>query len=63
MKIQWTARAKSNLRELQEYIAEDSPENAERFIVKIFDSVEKLTDQPKLGRQVPKPTIETMYAS
>jgi len=54
MKIEWAERAKANLWELHEHIAIDSPENADRFIEKIFDSVEALADQPKMGRQVPE---------
>jgi len=54
MKIEWAERARTNLWELHEYIAEDSPENADRFIAKIFDNVEALVDQPKMGRHAPE---------
>lgn len=54
MKLEWAESARSNLRQLREYIAEDSPENADRFIAKIIASVEALTDQPNMGREVPE---------
>ena len=54
MKIQWAASAQTNLRELYDYIAEDSPQNAERFITRLFDAIDHLADQPKMGRRVPE---------
>lgn len=54
MKIQWAAGAQTNLRELYDYIAEDSPQNAERFITRLFDAIDHLADQPKMGRRVPE---------
>ncbi len=54
MTIEWSARARSDIRELQKYIAKDSPHYARRFIGKIFGAVEKLVDHPKIGRQVPE---------
>jgi len=54
MTIRWSARARSDIRELQKYIAKDSPYYARQFIGKIFGAVEKLVDYPKIGRQVPE---------
>jgi len=54
MTIRWSARALSDIRELQKYIAKDSPYYARQFIGKIFGAVEKLVDYPKIGRQVPE---------
>ena len=52
MKIEWAARARTDIRELRQYIAQDSPHYARRFIEKIFQAVEKLPEHPHLGRQV-----------
>ena len=52
--IDWSARARNDIRDLQEYIAKDSTYYARRFVEKIFKAVEKLTDHPKIGRRVPE---------
>lgn len=54
MKIEWAIRARTDIRELQRYIAKDSPYYARRFIEKIFQAAEKLPEHPRLGRQVPE---------
>lgn len=54
MTIRWSARARSDIREVQKYIAKDSPYYARQFIGKIFGAIEKLIDHPKIGRQVPE---------
>ena len=54
MRIEWATSARANLLELYDYIAEDSPQNAERFITRLFDAIDHLADQPKMGRHVPE---------
>ncbi len=54
MKIDWSARARTDLEDLQAYISKDSPYYARRFIAKIIASVELLADQPRMGRRVPE---------
>ncbi|MGH8580034.1 MAG: type II toxin-antitoxin system RelE/ParE family toxin [Gammaproteobacteria bacterium] len=54
MTIRWSARARSDIRDLQKHIAKDSPYYARQFIGKIFGAVEKLVDHPRIGRQVPE---------
>ena len=54
MAIEWSARARTDLRELQTYIAQDSPHYARRFVEKIFKAVETLTEHPQIGRKVPE---------
>jgi plasmid stabilization system protein ParE len=49
MKIQWTSPAVSDLESIREYISKDSVFYANRFIDKIFDSVEILAEQPEMG--------------
>ena len=63
MRIEWANGARVNLQELDDYIAEDSPQNAEGFLARLFDIVEKLADQPRLGRRVPEPIAERMCVS
>jgi addiction module RelE/StbE family toxin len=52
--IEWSRRARTDLRELKAYIAKDSPYYGRRFTERIIASVEKLADFPKIGRRVPE---------
>ena len=54
MKIEWSARSRTDLKELKNYIGHDSPYYARRFIARIITSVEKLADFPDIGREVPE---------
>ena len=57
MAIEWSARARTDLRELWTYIAQDSPHYARRFVEKIFKAVESLTNIPRSGARFQKPTV------
>lgn len=50
MRIQWTKGAKQNLKQVEEYIAQDNPHAAIATVLKIIKSVEALADHPALGR-------------
>ncbi len=54
MVIEWSHRARTDIRDLKAYIAKDSPYYALRFTERIIASVERLTDFPKIGRTVPE---------
>lgn len=54
MAVEWSARARTDIRELRAYIAQDSPHYARRFVERIFKAVETLTDHPQIGRRVPE---------
>lgn len=54
MNVEWSARARTDMRELRTYIAQDSLHYARRFIEKIVKAVEALTQHPQLGRKVPE---------
>jgi len=47
MRVEWTEPALDDMIAIRDYIAEDSPENAYRFIERLFDAAEPLTDQPR----------------
>ena len=49
MVIEWSIRARTDLRDLKAYIAKDSPYYARRFTERIIASVEKLVDFPKMA--------------
>ncbi|MCP5444733.1 MAG: type II toxin-antitoxin system RelE/ParE family toxin [Chromatiaceae bacterium] len=54
MVIEWSQRARADIRDLKAYIAKDSPYYARRFTERIVTSVEKLAEFPKIGRPVPE---------
>lgn len=54
MRVEWTEPALEDMANIRDYIAEDSTENAYRFIERLFDAAAKLTDFPKRGRHVPE---------
>lgn len=54
MDIEWSARSRKDLRALRNYIGQDSPHYARRFVARIIDNVEKLTEFPEVGRKVPE---------
>jgi toxin ParE1/3/4 len=54
MRIKWSEPALESMRAIRDYIAEDSPENARRFIQQLFDAAEQLADLPERGRHVPE---------
>jgi plasmid stabilization system protein ParE len=58
MRIVWTEPAETDLDELFDYIARDSPIYAERFVDRILDTVVKLAELPRVGRQVPEANVD-----
>ena len=54
MKIIWTKEALERLIEIEDYISKDSPERAARFVDKIVDHAELLSNNPQLGRMAPE---------
>jgi len=49
-----TETAYLDLEDIENYIAQDSPVIARRFIAKIFDKIEQLYDYPESGKPVPE---------
>lgn len=58
MRIVWTEPAETDLDDLFDYIARDSPVYAERFVDRILDTVATLAELPRVGRQVPEAKAE-----
>ncbi|WP_372720737.1 type II toxin-antitoxin system RelE/ParE family toxin [Immundisolibacter sp.] len=54
MPIRWAERARTDVRDLRSYIAQDSPYYARQFVARILRAVDKLVDHPKIGRLVPE---------
>jgi plasmid stabilization system protein ParE len=47
--IRWTAEAERWLRDIYDYIAQDSPTSAERVVTEIYEKVQNLTLFPRMG--------------
>ncbi|MCP4400141.1 MAG: type II toxin-antitoxin system RelE/ParE family toxin [bacterium] len=47
--IRWTAEAERWLRDIYDYIAQDSPVSAERVVTEIYDKVQTLALFPRMG--------------
>ncbi|MDF7809655.1 type II toxin-antitoxin system RelE/ParE family toxin [Pontiellaceae bacterium B12219] len=54
MKIQWSPLSIDRISEISDYIAQDSPNAAERWVHSIFDRVEQIKDFSKSGQPVPE---------
>lgn len=60
MKVIWTPRAQQRLQEIHDYIAQDQPGNAARWISGALDRGEQIASQPPSGRIVPEYQRETV---
>jgi plasmid stabilization system protein ParE len=59
-KLIWSPSARLDVKDIADFIADDSPSAAQRFIRSLFEVVERLADFPESGRMVPEfgdPTI------
>jgi toxin ParE1/3/4 len=54
MKIIWSPLAIDRVSEIAEYIAQDKPSAAEKWIEALFSKVEQLQSSPEMGRAVPE---------
>ncbi len=54
MKVYWTDRAKRRLKLIEEYIAQDAPEVAQRTVRRILARSRQIGELPQSGRRVPE---------
>lgn len=54
MKILWSPLAMDRASEIAEYIAQDKPSAAVKWIDTVFSKVEQLKSAPEIGRLVPE---------
>ncbi|MDQ7248466.1 type II toxin-antitoxin system RelE/ParE family toxin [Dongia sedimenti] len=60
MRIDWSEPARDGLRDIQTYIAQDSPVAAQQFVEKLIAAVERLAQFPESGRHVPESEMENV---
>ncbi len=54
MRITWSEPAIADLDAIHDFIARDSSHYATRFVERLIEATEQLTDLPKVGRVVPE---------
>ena len=54
MKIVWSPLALDRASEIADYIAQDKPSAAEKWLENVFSKVEQLKSFPEMGRIVPE---------
>ena len=54
MKVVWTEQALERLQEIEDFISQDSPIRAARFVAKLLARGDSMTPFPAVGRQVPE---------
>lgn len=54
MKIVWSPLALARVEDIAQYIAEDKPAAAVKWVDELFATVERLADFPESGRVVPE---------
>ena len=54
MKVIWTKEAFERLTEIEEFIAQDSLQQAEKFINFLIECGESISQNPKIGLMVPE---------
>lgn len=62
--VEWSEPAKKDLRQIHDYIAEDSRFYAKKVINEIVEKSESLNDFPQIGRVVPEiedPNIRELF--
>jgi toxin ParE1/3/4 len=60
VEIVWSALARTRLREIRAFVAQDKPEAAERLALRIVAIVEALRNHPYLGRVGIEPEIREL---
>ena len=54
MRITWSSRANRRVTEYGDYVAQDNPEAAAKWVTGIIEAVERLKEFPGQGRAVPE---------
>ena len=54
VKIEWSETAKSDLKNILDYLSQDSVSYTEFFLNNILENIEYLKEFPKMGRIVPE---------
>ena len=62
MKVRFTRRAQRDLAEIYDYISQDSPTIASRFVARLIERAREIGDHPKAGRTTDDPDVRVIVA-
>jgi toxin ParE1/3/4 len=62
MKVRFTRPAQRDLAEIYDYISQDSPAIASRFVARLVERARKLANQPYEGMQTDEPNTRVILA-
>lgn len=54
MKVEWSPLALERAEDIAQHIAQGNPDAAVRWVIELFDTVDRLADFPESGRIVPE---------
>jgi addiction module RelE/StbE family toxin len=62
MKVRFTRRAQRDLTQIHDYISQDSPTIASRFITRLIERAREIGDHPMAGRATDDPDVRVVVA-
>jgi plasmid stabilization system protein ParE len=62
MKVRFTRTAQRDLAEIYDYISQDNPTIASRFIKRLVERARELSDNPRQGRETDEPDVRVIVA-
>ena len=62
MKVRFTRTAQRDLREIYDYISQDSPTVASRFVTRLVERARELSENPLQGRKTDEANVRVIVA-
>jgi toxin ParE1/3/4 len=62
MKVRFTRRAQRDLAEIYDYISQDNPTIASRFVARLIERAREIGDHPMAGRATDDPNVRVVVA-
>jgi toxin ParE1/3/4 len=62
MRVRFTRTAQRDLAQIHDYISQDSPTIASRFVARLIERARELAEQPFAGRETDEPNVRVIVA-
>jgi toxin ParE1/3/4 len=62
MRVRFTHRARRDLAQIYDYISQDSPAIASRFVARLIERAREIGDHPMSGRLTDEPDVRVVVA-
>jgi addiction module RelE/StbE family toxin len=62
MKVRFTRTAQRDLAQIRDYIGQDSPDVASRFVARLIERSQSLAENPFEGRETDEPNVRVIIA-